>query len=455
MQSLFLLGVDQLRVALGLLVALHLFCHHAVPQRDAFWLRAGAGLLGSVAAGLAYLPIRLSLSQFTYWVNILLSAGYWLALPVAVGACVYFCYEITLSNLLFRLLLARVCESVVTTVLRYLIVMTWLPTLPEEHTLLYVILLLALYAGMYAIWYHLLARPLQRGGARPEDSARTVWAYALAQLSFQLMMFSVDLIFEWFTGTMNDSAAFLWQISLIRYFCIGARSLACVLFLINQYYICQTYFLAHERDLIGQVLRQKSEQYAFARENAEFIRQKCHDLKRQLRALEFAGEGERRAVLEETRRAADFYDAIIETGNSALDTLLTEHAIQCARRGIRLSCVVDARGPYAISGVDLYTMLSNALDNALEGVERLEDPEKRTIRFVMQKRGKMLCVTVENYYEGTITLREGLPVTSKGDKREHGIGVRSIRTLAQRYGGEISIQTEDQIFSLQILLPAA
>lgn len=71
----------------------------------------------------------------------------------------------------------------------------------------------------------------------------------------------------------------------------------------------------------------------------------------------------------------------------------------------------------------------------------------------MTEYGKMLCIEVENYYAGTVDLRDGLPVTSKTDAANHGIGTKSIRTLARRYGGDINISLEDQTFLLQIVIP--
>ena len=77
----------------------------------------------------------------------------------------------------------------------------------------------------------------------------------------------------------------------------------------------------------------------------------------------------------------------------------------------------------------------------------------KTIRFSMAEHGKMLRIEVENYYAGTIEMHGGLPVTSKADRANHGIGVKSIRTLAQRYGGDIGISMEEQTFLLQIVIP--
>ena len=166
-----------------------------------------------------------------------------------------------------------------------------------------------------------------------------------------------------------------------------------------------------------------------------------------------AGDEERRELIRETKRAVDFYDAVVKTGNEALDTILTEKSVYCVNRSIRLSCTVNTDRLSGMQVTDLYTLLGNAIDNAIESVEKLEDPDKKVISLTIRSQGQMLHISLENYYEGTIALRDGYPVTSKPDRENHGYGVRSIRLIAQKYGGDIQIAAQNQIFSLQILLP--
>ncbi|WP_442911407.1 ATP-binding protein [Lachnoclostridium sp. An169] len=100
-------------------------------------------------------------------------------------------------------------------------------------------------------------------------------------------------------------------------------------------------------------------------------------------------------------------------------------------------------------------MLGNAIDNAIESVDRISDAEKKTISLSIKDQGKMLYVSVENYYEGEIVIRGGYPVTHKKDKENHGFGVKSIQLIARRYGGDIRVSTAHHIFLLQIILPTA
>ena len=453
MLTIFLAYLDQFRAVAGLILACFLFCRHAASRRERFIFRAVSWSGLCLVLGFAYVPLEPMMATLPTAAYGAATAGYWIMVTALIVMAVYRCYEFSICNVMFRALLGCALEGIVTTVLRYLVVMMWLPDLPEQFPAAYILLCLAVYAVIYYGVYHFFAQRLQKGGTVVEESSSSLWSYLLIMLMFLLIMYSTNGVCEWLIPMLQQELGRHLEFDLIRYFCVGIRLLVCVAFLVSQYYVYETNFFQRERDMVSQLLKEKNAQYEFNRENIELIQRKSHDLKRQLRALELAGEEERQAVLEETRRAAEFYDATVHTGHEVIDTLLTEKNLLCANRGIRLSCAVSVRDVGKFSTVDLYTMLSNALDNAIEGVERVPEQGMKTIRFSMAEYSGMLCIEVENYYTGTIQLRDGMPVTSKSDAANHGIGVKSIRTLARRYGGEIEISTEDQTFLLQILIP--
>ena len=64
-------------------------------------------------------------------------------------------------------------------------------------------------------------------------------------------------------------------------------------------------------------------------------------------------------------------------------------------------------------------------------------------------------VRVENYYDSRLKKdAEGnLRTTKRDDQHRHGFGVKSIRHIAQQYGGEVTIRTDDHWFVLTVLLP--
>ena len=103
--------------------------------------------------------------------------------------------------------------------------------------------------------------------------------------------------------------------------------------------------------------------------------------------------------------------------------------------------------------VDLYTLLGNALDNAVESIVRMEDKDKKVINFSIYEQGEIVLIRTDNYYEGKLLFKDGLPLTSKSNKFYHGFGMDSMRKIVEKYDGSIAVGTEAGIFTLQMVIP--
>lgn len=58
---------------------------------------------------------------------------------------------------------------------------------------------------------------------------------------------------------------------------------------------------------------------------------------------------------------------------------------------------------------DVYVMLGNVLDNAIEAVGGVSDPEKRVITLTETEKGGIVCIREDNYFEGELIFDGGLP----------------------------------------------
>ena len=106
-----------------------------------------------------------------------------------------------------------------------------------------------------------------------------------------------------------------------------------------------------------------------------------------------------------------------------------------------------------INTVDLYAILGNALDNAIEAVEKFKHTEKRQIDVLIYRQQKFLVMNIINPLKGELIYEEELPVTTKEDRQYHGFGLKSMRYLVKKYDGFLTVGTEDGCFSLKILIP--
>lgn len=118
----------------------------------------------------------------------------------------------------------------------------------------------------------------------------------------------------------------------------------------------------------------------------------------------------------------------------------------------RLSNHLDLTLSIPLKPTDLSILIGNALDNAIESVEKISDPDKRLIHVSVNRQKGFLRIRVENCYEGDIRFVAGLPSTRK-DARYHGYGMKSIRSVVEKYNGSMIVKAEDGWFELRLLFP--
>ena len=298
--------------------------------------------------------------------------------------------------------------------------------------------LAALYAVIYLLLMFTAARTMPKGGSYDIGPRQMISAL--------LMVLIIEcLTFALFYGGGNFHLNMYYIAVLLAEF-------YCLTMLYMQTELFKKSALEKEFLTMNLLWQQQRDQYQLTRENIDLINRKCHDLKHQVQALRMMGNDDvREKYLKELEQSVQIYDAMVKTGNEALDTLLTEKSLYCEAHGIKISCVVDGKSLAFLDPVDLYAILGNALDNA--GVSGFSDKTKRLIDLAVYTRNQFLVITVSNPVEGELQFLGGLPVTTKKDKGYHGFGLRSIRHTVKQYGGHINVSVEHGTFLLKMIIP--
>ena len=451
--ELFLAYLDQFRYMMGTLALLWLLCRSALPHKERFGLRVASASATCLLLAFAYVPLQQALLPYL-GKHPLLIAPYWIGMSAAIVLYVMFCYETSINSALFFVMIGAFTENIVTVLIRNIFVYTFFPSFPAQHPAMYVLLMLAVYALIYASAYAVLVNKFQKiKGVWLNEDRGTTWVYLFLYAVYTIIMSATKHLME---SVIQPMARYGDLFSIYRYlqlFLSAVLILLSVVMTTVMWYIHQRMAMRTENEIISRLARERQAQYEFSKENMEMINQKSHDLKHQLQALFQLSDADRKQQIQETMQAIGIYDAVVKTGNEALDTLLTEKSVYCANRSIRLSCMVNTENLKRISLVDLYTLLGNALDNAIESVERIENADQKIISLSIIDRGNMLYLQLENYFDGSLQMRDGLPKTRKADAQNHGYGVKSIRSIVRKYGGSMMIRTEGQIFYLEIIIP--
>jgi hypothetical protein len=224
--------------------------------------------------------------------------------------------------------------------------------------------------------------------------------------------------------------------------------------LFAHYAMCRERRVVLELAAISRVLRTQYAQYQISKENIEIINKKHHDLKHQIAVLRAEPDSAKReAFLDEMENGIRAYETRYKTGSPVLDTILTSKGMYCSNRDISLTCVVDGAPLDFMDAMDICALFGNALDNAIESAERIRDKKRRLIHLTVARQKQFIIIRIENYFEGRLDFKGGLPLTTKGDAGNHGYGLKSMKQAVQKYGGNLRVDADKNCFKVSILIP--
>jgi hypothetical protein len=211
---------------------------------------------------------------------------------------------------------------------------------------------------------------------------------------------------------------------------------------------------SRELTQIQSVLKNQYDKYRYYQESFDMINMKYHDLKHQIAGLRAEMTKEQREEwIDSLEQELDDYRPEMQTGSNVLDVLIQAKTVTCKNNRIKLTCVAEGSLLEFMHVADVCTIFGNALDNAIENVALIPDEEKRLIHLSVSSRKNFVMIQVRNYSEQKVKLRNGLPVTTKRDKQNHGYGLKSIRYTIEKYHGNMDIEFDKNWFELNILIP--
>ena len=256
-----------------------------------------------------------------------------------------------------------------------------------------------------------------------------------------------NILFGKFTYAYSLQADIIVAIKLILLLC-------CLLVLMINFDVFTINRQRHEMETISQLSKKQQEQFAFSKANIDALNMKYHDLKGMIGSLRKMADQNIAAPLREAEVQIDAYDKTAKTGNTYLDVLLTERSIYCEQNGIKFTYLVEGEALSFMQPMDVVSFFDNCTGNAIEAVSALAEAEKRVISLQCSKKQGMLAIRCDNYFSGTLRMTDGLPATCKKDAAEHGFGLKSMRLIAKKYGGQLNVSADGDIFTLTAIIPS-
>ena len=187
--------------------------------------------------------------------------------------------------------------------------------------------------------------------------------------------------------------------------------------------------------LVGQE-RTKNQTAMYLQMNEDYKEQrtKIHEFKNHMSCMNGLLE------LKEYEKATEYVARINKTWINEINYILTNHAIvnsvlnqkfkYAKGKGIPIIVKINDLEHLKMEDEDIVTLLANLLDNAIEAVDKIEGRENR-IKFRMIYKDERLNICVRNPIVDSICEVDGRMITTKKDKRIHGIGMRNIKNVVQ------------------------
>ncbi len=136
--------------------------------------------------------------------------------------------------------------------------------------------------------------------------------------------------------------------------------------------------------------------------------------------------------------------------NPAVDAIANHYDEIARSKNVTVSWAIDLTENLPISEADMCAVMGNLVENSILAAEQLEGDNRLVNVRIGLLTPKTLVISIYNAYKGRLILdKNGLPIT---EKKNHGIGLRSVRNIVERYGGSMEIETHNQLVNVSILM---
>lgn len=216
------------------------------------------------------------------------------------------------------------------------------------------------------------------------------------------------------------------------------------------YIVCKYFSVSQKQKVAKHQLELQLKHYESMIEANRDIRSFRHDITNNLFSLDILLCEGRLAEAREyigklNGKIADTKKNKFYTGNYLADAIFADKAATAEQCGIS----VDFSGTIPQEGIenyDLCTILSNAMDNAIDACREISPC---TIKIMANETEMDFFLRISNPTKNKLHIKNNRLKTSKADKANHGFGLKNIESVVKKYNGITSINCENNIFTLE------
>lgn len=228
-----------------------------------------------------------------------------------------------------------------------------------------------------------------------------------------------------------------------------------VFYLIND--VVEREVQMHENKILHIQTKNQLEMYRSISNNFDNLKRRTHEFKNQISCIETLLDKKQYTKLQEY--AKEIYGSLdnepdtINTNNVIVNAILNTKYQEADAKGIVFVFRVNDLSGLKIKDEDVVTILANLLNNAIEACETCED--KKIIKFKFVKGDDKIVIAVKNTYNYDVVYENGeIKSTKTSNVEEHGVGIKNVLKIIERYGGSYVIEDKNQEFFFSIIIPA-
>ena len=253
----------------------------------------------------------------------------------------------------------------------------------------------------------------------------------------------------------NEEAAFINGINITKGAVLGI--LAITLFIVLVILVYQKKEMKRLMVLKDKCIREQTEQYKMAMNKERELRRFRHDYNAHMTAISgLLANGEYDKLQEYIKSMGYFKEKfnLVNSGNIITDAVFNQYKELCDKDNIEFEISGKLPENFNMAETDLCVLLSNLISNAYEAALKCED-DRRIISVEIRNSDDDIFIDVSNSVNGEVVFKNGLPVTDKPDRKNHGFGVENILEVVERNGGYIEWKQLDKgRFTAEIMLNA-
>ncbi|MDD4689660.1 MAG: ATP-binding protein [Eubacteriales bacterium] len=210
----------------------------------------------------------------------------------------------------------------------------------------------------------------------------------------------------------------------------------------------------HDRDILSIQLRHSETEYASLCQLQEKTREYHHDLRHHVRLLMGFAEEENiqeiKGYLKQLGNDLNSYSPKRYCSHNVVNLLLSHFEGQAESVGVKLSIQAELPSSLPFNDIELCSLLSNGLENAIFAASQVKNENKRLTTIDISVKQYNLSISIKNHFDGKIRFSNGIPATNCPG---HGFGTRNIVSIVNSHGGIASFTTKDDVFVLRATIP--